>query len=538
MPGTATTPTATQATEEELQRARDDWCQPLQAANHWLPPALVADLGRILTRQETYPRQNANLPSAYVDWLCDVMGEPRFQLCSHLILDAAPDRQGEAVAAAVACIARSVDGLFMNADSLTAEQWTELTGRLTRSFADRNTGDWLAAGELIAVHAVAQYAHGAHLVDQSLYDHCLGHWGRAPLHRLTVPRTPLRRSGDDDLSHKPGDINALTGVRIRRTEPLHHILAAEWALTQHPKCARVGWERILNGKPLVYSRESPCEIIPRHQVLVLFILDLDSTIHTDGILPGLDHLPKREAQRWAASLPKALAYKMICDAAEQAPGDRMSVDVAIYVADFATEHDSLRKRFALADMAGPLDGEAGILRLDGLAPFFFLSLNKVLGLPHAEADPALPDDPFALLSCAGMETSGYTSVLAVIHSLPGRWPRNFECAGAALRPVAPGQPAVLLVETALDEEHGTAGRDRNVPPAERVPELPPVGPALDEERRTFRFAKFLSLQDASLGHSALQRERDTSQLDVRNAFLDMLLGPIGVLNPGLGGFLQ
>ena len=482
-------------TEQMILRARTRWHAPLAVQGWPLPPYLVGDLGQLLIRPEAQLAP-AGVPGAYLAMLREVVADERFWHCSRLIVAAERARQDEAVRTAIQSMTRPVRGWASRPRAGAADGQDWIGRRLSEAVGAGDGASWIGPIDLIAVSAAARLPSGARLLDYRLLDECLSDWHRLPQHRLRCRRVPVRREGEKEVSRRAGDIVGYTGVRPRLpTDDWIDILQYEWGLVRSEP--RVGLDKILNRQTLVYSKESPYDLLPQLQVLVMFLIDTDPSVLVAAPPKTPAALRQREAQVRRSSRAKALTYRMILDAAEQVPFEKMTVHVATYVLSFGGAARCRASCFDLRSVPARTDPVRQIVEYDALVPSYFThsQLRAFRPKPVPGPWPELSEDPYIFLGSAAAASSTYTAVLTVIFSHDQRWPGVFPSGQVPLRPVEVGRPTVLLAD-----------------------------PDLAGEGRSCRWCTFANLSDAAIGHVA--QFRSGSDLAVRDAFLEMLLGPV------------
>ena len=472
------------------------WFKPLWEAGCHLPFYLVADLGVLLVRDVAQLAAGGAATPEYVTLLREMRADETFRQCAGIVMEAEPKRQDETIRTAVECMTARARGIVKDPNGPDADQRREVDARMAAGFRARDSGGWMMPTDLIRIRSASRLKGGPKLLDYQLLAECLAEWNRAAEHTLRTRRSPTRRVGVKDVSRRAGDIIGYTGVRPRLpTDDLIEILPSEWALMKENPS--LGLDKIFNQTNLVHSKESPHDLVPRLHVLVAFIIDVDPAVFFEGKPRSREDLERLEARVMAACRAKALTYRMVLDAAQQVPFEIMTVHTAVYVVCFGNASTLTATCFDLKDYSAGLAPSRAIVRYDELVPYYFYysHLRTARGHRRTGPWPELSDDPFIFLTSASAAVSTYTSVLTVICSEPGRWPRVFPAGTVPLRPVEVGRPTTLLVQAS-----GTG------------------------ENRTFDWCSFSNLTEAAIGHVA--QFRHGMDLDVRNAFLDMLLGPV------------
>jgi hypothetical protein len=185
-----------------------------------------------------------------------------------------------------------------------------------------------------------------------------------------------------------GNYAGVTRVEVKRPEdPLIHILPSELGLVK--ACSRraenqPGWHRlapwhhILNGKPLVYKRENPKDLIPKHRALVCFIVGAGA----EGP-PKQGINPRVQAYRHAYVYAKRQVFDLVRDLREAYKLLRTSVSLHIDVAVFALAMThggaKVHSKFDLKEMTprhrissnALVDRLKQTMRFHSLAPGFF-----------------------------------------------------------------------------------------------------------------------------------------------------------------------
>lgn len=474
---------------EMKSRAADDWHPLLQKEQCVLPQWLVADLGMLLIRPDATVRPGPSVSREYVTLLCHMSEDASFQQCSRILIAAGDEFRDQAMRTAIGSLARPVRGVEESEVVSGLETWVNA----------RLTGSLLGALDLLRLRAAARLHNGARLVDRQLLDECRRVWPRVPEHPLQARAVPLKLLGAKGVSRRAGDIAGYTAVRPRLpTDPLAAVLPSDWALVKRNRYS--GVDKILNRDTLVYERESPVDLVPRLRVLVAMLIDEGPPLSMDRPARDYDRFRQRDAHVPSVARSKALAYRMIADAAAQVPFDLMSVDVAAYVAGFSDDRPPSVTCLDLKEIE--VSEPRAAVRFDELAPFYFCHSHiQPMRAPRPQgAWPDLSDDPYIFLNNASAAIGTYTAVLAVIFSQARRWNRVLPSRSVSLRPVEYRRNTVILVQ-----------------------------PKMAGSTRQYQWSGYASLNDAAMGQG--EQLSPGSDLDIRNAFLDMLLGPAQAAAP-------
>jgi hypothetical protein len=479
-----------------IQRAVAQWYDPLVKSGLHVPLYLAADIGVLLIIHEAHICSGEKVSMEYVDLLGRMLRDTSFQKCREIIASTEPAQQDEAIRTVIQIITHSVHGLGKGWEQPTKELRDQVNTQLNERLKQQDD-IWLSPAELITIRAAAKMANGPALIDYPLLDMCLAEWPYASEHKLKTRRSPTQRIGFEDVSRRAGDIIGYTGVRPRLpTDNLIEILPSEWAMIkQNPM---IGLDKIFNRNTLVHSKESPHDLIPELQVMVAFIIVTPPSLLIGKGPRSNRRLSASEVWRTADCRAKALTYKMIIDASKQVPFSIMHVHVGIYVVSLGSSLTPRATCFDLMEVCSGAESTWDIVRFDELVShyFYYSDLREAKLTDGAKRGPwpELAADPFIFLTSASAAASTYTSVLAVILSPPGHWPDVLPTGIVPLRPVEIGRHAVMLVEA------DSAG-----------------------DSDMYGYSSFNNLTDVAIGH--VGQFVSGTDVEVRNAFLDILLGP-------------
>jgi len=479
-------------------RATQQWWEPLWWSGCCLPWHVAFDYGVLLVRPEAWLSPGGPVSAEYVDLLRQLVADERFRRCSDLVASAERSRQDETLLTAIRSMTRPAQGLVTDREPPAAALRRQIDQALAAGFRMRDQGGWLTAVDEIEIRAASWIEGGPRLLDYPLLDECLRDAAPVPRHALRTQRSPTRQIGIKEVSRRQGDIIGYTGVRPRLpTDDLTEILPSEWALVRRKE--GLGLDKILNRTTLVHSKESPHDLVPRLHVLLAFIIDVDPSLYVADKAPMPEDLPLRERKARLRTAIKSVVYRMVRDAAEQVPFRRMAVHAAVYEVCFGSAFAARASCFDLREVSPEAQSADRLVRYDTLVPCYFYGsyLKSARGMARTGPWPELADNPYVFLMSASAAVRTYTSVLAVILSHPDRWPVVFPSGHIPLRPVEPGRPTALLVQ-------------------------PHAADALN----TYGWCSFCNLRDAAIGH--VSQFRNGTDVDVRNALLDMLLGPVRV----------
>lgn len=476
------------------------WHESLHVKYEYAPDYLVRHIGTLLkeSRLDSIPDLH-QYNDSYVSMLGRLLSDSGFIYCVRIIQDATGEKnryriressKEAMVALAIELIIRKAYSKLLRVDSSRTQVWEQDIIAQYMQEDLENDARLIEPTDLIRLRATTLLSQGYDQIDHSLVAACLQEWVRLPKHRLKVVKCPNPIIGERDISRREGDNYGITGIRTRLPyDPLINILPQEWATTMKDKI--VGIDKIMR-KPLVYSRENPHDVIEQHRILLTFIINVESQRAI------LDDDTQTDEEGSSIMPLQALAYRMILDAAEQTPFDKMTVHLAVYVQGFIESATC----FSLKDLHHRLSACRNkiwqIVEFDQLVPFYFY-YNRFDGQAVDESEndgpwPSLCADPFEFLGRGVAMASSYSAVLTVIISQYNRWRTFMSKATQKLRPVDTHRPTVLLAELDAKLHH-----------------------------QSLAWATFADLDDARQGYATALKNRPNIQ-ELRNTFLDMLVG--------------
>jgi hypothetical protein len=493
--------------EKLADRAYSAWYLPLCRERWHLPFYLVADLGVLLLRREADLTDFGKNDVGYVSLLREIAIDDHFKHCAKVVENAHLRLQDETIRTAIQAMTRQIRAALITEKikPVVPKCLPLVNDQLRSAFNAKRHGGWIRPPDMIAIRAASRLSKGAMLLDHRLLDECLGDWSPVPYHPLKTRRIPTRIIGTRDVSRRQGNIVGFTGVRPRLpADPLVEVLPSEWALMRlDPK---QGLDKILNRQALVYCKESPHDLIPKLRVLIAFIIEADAGQFSQRAVQSLPQFVNQARQLDSVVHAKALTYRMILDASEQVPFDIMTVHIAVYLMQFREGQRLAANCFDLQQIRPTEDPTAQLIDYDEFLPSYFYhsDFRSVDGRVLRGPWPEMAENPYVFLAGASASVSTYTATLAVLFSQPGRWPAVLAGSAVQLRPVEVGRPTTLLVETTTANSH-----------------------------RIYGWRSFQSLAQASVGYTTPVHV--SSDVDVRNAFLNMLLGPKGTMVSSLVG---
>lgn len=213
--------------------------------------------------------------------------------------------------------------------------------------------------QLFVGHVASKSASAKERLDYEVVDACL----RGPNKQAAQHSPPPLRRAEmirHNRSIMPGNYAGVTRVEVKRPEdPLIHILPSElgWVkagsrkVENRPDWHRLApWYHILNGKPLIYKRENPRDLIPRHRALVCFVVGEGAEgPPKQGINPRVQayHHSYVYAKRQVFDLVRDLreAYKVLHTSVS------LHVDIAVFSLAMARGGAKVYSKFDLEEMA-------------------------------------------------------------------------------------------------------------------------------------------------------------------------------------------
>ncbi len=257
--------------------------------------------------------------------------------------------------------------------------------------------------DLLAAHVTTHTPHGDELLDRQVVEACLfgpnlraRRYDPPPLNRTEtikhtrsalpgtnagVTRAEVKLPEDPPISILPSELALVKAweSRERQSEPTRLSAEQQRARALFPLA-----DILLNRKPLVYKRENPRDLVPRHRALVCFVTGAGAEGSPEPVGPGVR--PYTHSYIWA----KRQTFDLIRDLREAFEQVRFQAFVDIDIAIFTMRQNEgqtiVHSKFALKEM--PLrekeekkeDRLRQMMDFDDLVPGFFNLLPETGGL--------------------------------------------------------------------------------------------------------------------------------------------------------------